>query len=148
MHEALPHSRGSEHAMDDWELGVRTGDLVYTWFYDAQAAGKHVYLIASHSHYYSPNIFNTSYWKQHTNKVVPGFIIGSAGARRYALPRNAEKTARTHIYGFLQGEVHTDGTIDFTLREMSEGELNKNRWPNAPLDAIHECFVNNAEPAE
>ena len=57
MHEALPHSKGAEHAMDDWEQGERTGDLVYTWFYDAQAAGKHVYLIASHSHYYSPEHF-------------------------------------------------------------------------------------------
>ncbi len=105
MHEALPHSKGSEHAMDDWELGERTGDLVYTWFYDAQAAGKFVYLFASHSHYYSPNIFNTPYWKQHSNRVVPGLIIGSAGARRYPLPRDAEKTAKSHIYGYVQGQV-------------------------------------------
>ncbi len=145
MHEALPHSTGAEHAMDDWDLGERTGDKVYTWFYDAQAAGKHVYLIASHSHYYSPNIFNTLYWKQYSNRVVPGYIIGSAGARRYALPKTAEKGAKTHIYGFMQGQVHADGQIDFNLRELSEDDLVKNRWPNAPLDAIHECYVDNAE---
>ena len=90
MHEALPHSTGAEHAMDDWEQGERTGELVYTWFYDAQAAGKHVYLIASHSHYYSPNIFDTPYWKEHSKTVVPGWIIGSAGAHRYRLPEDAE----------------------------------------------------------
>ena len=28
MHEALPHSTGAEHAMDDWDLGMRTGELV------------------------------------------------------------------------------------------------------------------------
>jgi hypothetical protein len=145
MHEALPHSRGSEHAMDDWDLGERTGDLVYTWFYDAQAAGKHVYLFASHSHYYSPNVFNTPYWKQHANHVVPGIIIGSAGAQRYPLPRTADKAAKSHIYGFVQGVVHPDGQIDFTLHELSEDDLKQYRWPNAPLDAIHECFVNNAE---
>jgi hypothetical protein len=145
MHEALPHSTGAEHAMDDWELGERTGALVYTWFYDAQAAGKHVYLFASHSHYYSPNIFNTPYWKQHSSWVVPGFIIGSAGARRYALPNSAAKGAKTHIYGYVQGQVHADGQIDFTLHELSENDLVKNRWPNAPLDAIHECYVNNAD---
>ena len=145
MHEALPHSKGSEHAMDDWELGERTGDLAYTWFYDAQAAGKHVYLIASHSHYYSPNIFNTSYWKQHSNRVVPGLIIGSAGARRYALPRAADKSAKTHIYGYVQGQVQPDGQIDFKLHELSEEDLVKSRWPNAPLDAIHECYINNAD---
>ncbi len=145
MHEALPHSTGSEHAMDDWELGERSGDLVYTWFYDAQAAGKHVYLFGSHSHYYSPNIFNTPYWKQHSNRVVPGIIIGSAGARRYALPKTAAKEAKTHIYGYVQGRVHADGQIDFKLHELSEDDLVKSRWPNAPLDAIHECVVNNAE---
>lgn len=145
MHEALPHSTGAEHAMDDWELGERSGDLVYTWFYDAQAAGKFVYLIASHSHYYSPNIFNTPYWKQHSNRVVPGLIIGLAGAHRYALPKTADKTAKSHIYGYMQGQVHADGQIDFKLRELSEDDLVKSRWPNAPLDAIHECVVNNAD---
>ena len=145
MHEALPHSRGAEHAMDDWELGERSGDLVYGWFYNAQAAGKHVYLIASHSHYYSPDIFNTPYWKQYTNRVVPGLIIGTAGAHRYALPTTADKAARTHIYGFLQGTVHADGEIDFKLHELSEEELRQARWPNAPLEGIHECFVNNAD---
>ncbi len=147
MHEALPHSTGSEHAMDDWNLGEHTGELVYTWFYDAQAAGKHVYLIASHSHYYSPNIFDTAYWKQHSNQVVPGFIIGAAGAHRYQLPKNADKSARTHIYGFVQGAVQADGVIDFALRELSEDDLKQSRWTNAPVDAIHECFVNNADPA-
>lgn len=145
MHEALPHSTGSEHAMDDWDLGVRTGELVYHWFYDAQAAGKHVYIIASHSHYYSPNIYNTSYWKEHTNKVVPGWIIGSAGAHRYKLPLSAEPGAKTNIYGFLRGTVHPDGVIDFNLVELSESDLEKAKWPNAPDAAIHECYIHNHE---
>jgi hypothetical protein len=145
MHEALPHSTGAEHAMDDWDLGERTGDKVYTWFYDVQAAGKHVYLIASHSHYYSPNIYNTLYWKQYSNRVVPGLIIGLAGAYRYALPKTAAKEAKTHIYGFMQGLVHADGQIDFKLHELSEDNLIKSRWPNAPLAAIHECVVNNGD---
>jgi hypothetical protein len=148
MHEALPHSTGAEHAMDDWELGERTGDLVYTWLYDALASGKHVYLIASHSHYYSPNIFDTTYWRQHASRVIPGLIIGAAGAYRYALPRDAKKGAKTHIYGFLQGTVHADGEIDFSLREISEEAMRQSRWPNAPLEAIHECFVGNGDPAK
>jgi len=145
MHEALPHSTGAEHAMDDWDLGVRAGELVYTWFYDAQAAGKHVYLFASHSHYYSPAIYDTPFWRQHTATVVPGWIIGSAGARRYELPKTAHPGAKTHIYGFMRGVVHGDGTIDFTLHELSEADLVRTRWPNAPLDAIHECYLHNAE---
>jgi hypothetical protein len=148
MHEALPHSTGSEHAMDDWDNGEHTGNLVYTWLYDAQAAGKHVYLIASHSHYYSPNIFNTPYWKQYSNQVVPGFIVGTAGAHRYALPKTAQEGARSHVYGFLQGAVQADGSISFDLHELSEDDLKQARWPNAPLEAIHDCFVSNADPAQ
>jgi hypothetical protein len=145
MHEALPHSTGSEHAMDDWELGTRTGELVYTWMYDAQAAGKHVYLIASHSHYYSPNVFNSPYWKERSKTVVPGLIVGTAGAHRYQLPKTAQKGAKAMVYGWVQGTVHADGSIDFVFRELSEGDLEKNKWPNAPDDAIHECFVHNGD---
>lgn len=144
MHEGLPHSRGAEHAMDDWDLGLRTGELVYTWFYDAQAAGKHVYILASHSHYFSPNVFDTPYWRQYSSQVVPGWIIGSAGARRNPLPNTAQAGARTHIYGFLQGAVSGDGSINFSLRELSEADLMQTRWPDAPIDAVHECFIHNA----
>jgi len=144
-HEALPHSTGAEHAMDDWDHGERTGELVYQWLYGAQAAGKHVYWIASHSHYYSPDIYDTSYWRQHSSKVIPGLIIGSAGAHRYTLPKTAKKGAKTMIYGFMQGTVHADGTIDFALRELSEQELIQGKWPEAPLDAIHECYIHNGD---
>jgi hypothetical protein len=145
MHEALPRSSSSDHGMDDWDLGVRTGELVYNWLFDAQTAGKHVYILASHSHFYSPNVFDTPYWKQHSNHVVPGIIIGSAGAHRYRLPATADKASKTHIYGYLQGTVKADGSIDFALHELSEADLVASKWPNAPLDAIHECFVHNAD---
>jgi hypothetical protein len=72
-------------------------------------------------------------------------IIGTAGAHRYQLPKTADKAARTHIYGFVQGAVQADGSIDFNLHELSEDDLKQHRWPNAPLDAIHECVVNNAD---
>jgi hypothetical protein len=104
-----------------------------------------VYLIASHSHYYSPNIYNTPYWKQRSSQIVPGMIIGSAGAHRYQLPKTAAKEARTHIYGFVKGSVQADGSIDFALHELSENDLVQSRWPNAPLDAIHECYIHNAD---
>lgn len=145
MHEALPHSTGSNHAMDDWELGMRTGELVYTWFYDAQAAGKHVYLIASHSHFYSPNIFNTPYWKERSAKVVPGMIIGAAGAHRYLLPPKVDPASKTYIYGYVQGSVQPDGAITFSLHELSEEDLLKVKWPEAPVDAIHECVIHNRD---
>jgi len=147
MHEALPHSTSSNHAMDDWELGIRTGEQVYGWLFDAQSAGKHVYILASHSHYYSPNIFNTPYW-EHYSKVVPGIIIGSAGAHRYKLPEGADKASRTDIYGYLQGTVHADGSIGFALHQLSETDLVRSKWSNAPLDTIHWCFTHNSDSAD
>jgi len=144
MHEALPHSTTSNHAMDDWELGVRSGETVYDWLLNAQTAGKHVYILASHSHFYSPNIYDTPFLREHSG-VVPGIIIGSAGARRYALPSGADKASKTNIYGYLQGTVHADGTIEFGLHELGENDLVQSRWPNAPLDAIHDCFIHNTE---
>jgi hypothetical protein len=148
MHESLPNSTSSNHAMDDWALGKETGEQVYTWLLGAQSVGKHVYILSSHSHYYSPNIFNTPYWKQHGGSVVPGTIIGSAGAHRYKLPLEADKASKTNIYGYLQGTVHGDGTIDFALHELSETDLVRNKWPSAPLDAIHECFIHNSDVGE
>ncbi len=61
MHESLPHSNSSDHAMDDWDLGIHSGEIVYHWLFDAQSAGKHVYVLTSHSHYYSPNVYDTPY---------------------------------------------------------------------------------------
>jgi hypothetical protein len=147
MHEALPHSTSSNHGMDDWDLGLRSGEMVYTWLFDAQAAGKHVYILASHSHFYSPNVFETPFWKQHSSRVVPGIIIGSAGAHRYKLPKDADGASKTNIYGYLQGTVAPDGSIDFVLHELSENDLIQSRWPGAPLDAIHECFIHNSDAA-
>jgi hypothetical protein len=145
MHEALPHSTSSDHGMDDWDLGRGTGELVYSWLFDARAAGKHVYILASHSHFYSPHIFNTPYWNQHSSNVLPGIIIGSAGAHRYQLPRDADQASRANIYGYLQGTVQADGSIDFVLHELSENDLIQSKWPNAPLDAIHECYIHNSD---
>lgn len=112
-----------------------------------RGAGKHVYLIASHSHYYSPDVFDTAYWREHGG-VVPGWIIGAAGAHRYKLPATAQPGAKTHVYGYMQGRVHGDGSITFTLHELSESDLMKVRWPNTSAEAIHECYIHNADSVE
>ena len=144
MHEALPNSTSSNHAMDDKGHGTESGEKAYRWFAAAQASGKHVYLLASHSHFYSPAIYDSPEWRKE-GLVVPGVIIGSAGAHRYLLPATAAPGSKTHIYGYLQVTVHKDGTMAFELKEISEDEMVKHKWPNAPLAAIHECFVGNSD---
>lgn len=144
MHEALPNSTSIDHGMNDWANGTHTGETVYTWLYDANAAGKHVYIIASHSHFYSPNIFYTYYWFEYYAKtMLPGWIVGTAGAHRYALPQGADKDSKTYIYGYMQGTVHPDGTIDLALQELSEDDLIRFKWPDATLAAIKDCVDNN-----
>jgi hypothetical protein len=144
MHEALPHSSSSNHAMDDWPKGMQTGEQAYRWFADAQKAGKHVYLIASHSHFYSPDIYDTPYWQQ-AGLVVPGVIIGSAGAHRYLLPPTVSKDSKTHLYGYLQAKVFEDGTVKFEMLEVHEAEMIASKWPDAPLSAIYECYAHNSD---
>jgi hypothetical protein len=104
----------------------------------------HVYLLASHSHFYSPAIYDSPEWRA-AGMVVPGWIIGSAGAHRYVLPPTAGVGSKTHVYGYLEATVHGDGTVKFALKEIGEGEMVAQKWASAPVSAIHECFVGNSD---
>ena len=44
--------------------------------------------------------------------------------------------------------MHKDGQIDFALHELSEEDLQEARWPDAPMEAIHDCFINNGDPVK
>ena len=129
MHEALPHSLADHHSMCSSTDGILSGEHVYRSLVDAQRHGKHVYVLASHSHYYLEDLYATSYWRdpRHGGVVLPGWIVGTAGAVRYPLP--AEVTpgpaARTHVYGYLAGRVATDGVITFNFHELSQADLER-----------------------
>ncbi len=144
MHEAMPHSFSASHAMDDSVWGTESGEKVYRWFADAQAAGKHVYLVASHSHYFSPALYDTPYWRK-AGAVVPGVLIGLAGAHRYLLPDAHPAEAVEHQYGFLQGTVKADGSIDFAFRQIDEQQMKAHAWPQATTAAIEDCVQNNSD---
>jgi hypothetical protein len=144
MHEALPHSTSSGHSMDDWYRGTETGEVVYHWFAAAEKAGKHVYLLASHSHFYSPAIYDTSFWKKE-GIVLPGIIIGSAGAQRYVIPPTASPESKTDIYAYLKATVHSDGTVRFELEQISKDEMIAVKWPSAPMSQIDFCYEKNTQ---
>jgi hypothetical protein len=67
-----------------------------------KAAGKNIYVLASHSHFFMDGIFNTPYWNGNGG-VLEGWIVGAAGAVRYRLPAEANmaKEAMTDVYGYL-----------------------------------------------
>jgi hypothetical protein len=124
MHAALPDSLASGHSMSDWLVGVESGRHVYADLLDLKKkTGKNVYLLASHSHFYMSGIFNSEYWAANGGEL-PGWIVGTAGAVRYALPPGAAraKEARTKVYGYLLGTVHPDGKIDFKFEQIKKSD--------------------------
>jgi hypothetical protein len=144
LHEALPGSKGLSHSMCDSSAGVLTGGEVYNLLYDLQQAGKKVYVVASHSHFVLEDVYRTPYWGA---KVLPGWIVGAAGAVRYRLPPGLTGTAfaKTDVSGYLLATVHADGSIGFEFRELSLDDLRQAN-AGAVADAlVGWCYAHNAD---
>jgi hypothetical protein len=113
MHAALPYSTSRGHAMDMTCQGLCSGQQAYDLLYQAQNLSgpvekqKRVYVMASHSHFFEENIYDTP---EHRGQVLPGWIIGTAGAEQY---RDQIK------YGYLLVEVRPDGTLNPQFKEVT-----------------------------
>ena len=144
MHEALPFSYSLNHSMNQCGWSTRAGLEVYKRLLEAQQQ-KHVYVLASHSHYYMANIYNTPYWQQHGG-VLPGWIVGTAGAKRIKLPVHYDgaSEALEHTYGYLQGTVHPDATIDFRFERIEERDVPPEVVETYGAAFVHEAFTGNA----
>jgi hypothetical protein len=146
MHKALPWSVACDHSMNERPngsmIGTKSGEIVYRKLLDLQKKKK-VYVLASHSHYFMKDIFNTSHWRN--EGVLPGWIIGTAGAQRYPLPPGADLTkSKTYVYGYLLARVYSDGTIDFSFTELKQDNIPtdvKNRYTESWIDEA--CFDGN-----
>ncbi len=152
MHEALPDSISYDHSMSDYPTGIESGRLVYQRLLQAQNQDhKLVYVLASHSHFFMDGIFNSEYWNNHGG-VLPGWIVGTAGAVRYKLPPDAEKLARksqTNVYGYLLATVNpadsADGAIRFDFRELKEQDVPANVQTKFGAELVHWCFEKNTQ---
>lgn len=138
MHEALPGSTSSNHAMDEAACAdVCTARRVYDRLYDAQnlsgpaAKRKNVYLFASHSHYFQENVYRTP---EHEGRVIKGWIVGTAGAEQYQV---SEKDIR---YGYLLVEVRPDGTVDARFQDIKRTDPPVSPGANKLTDF---CFEGN-----
>jgi len=154
MHEALPESISANHSMNESPLGVETGRRVYQMLLKMQNdAHKTVYVLASHSHYFMDGIFNTEYWKTNGG-VLPGWIIGTAGAERYPLPPAAgdAKAAKTNVYGYLMATVNPagepPGTIKFKFEELKEDSIPETVVQRFTKPFVHQCFEGNRRPTQ
>jgi hypothetical protein len=133
MHAALPGSFGGNHSMSDWPEGVTSGREVYEALWHAQnSAHKRVYILSSHSHFFMEDVYRTAYWK---DKVIPGWIVGTAGAVRYRLPQGAPPaTSMTDVYGYMLATVAPDGAVSFAFQKLGIDDLlrtNRGRLPDA-----------------
>jgi hypothetical protein len=149
MHEALPESISKGHSMNQTEPGTESGRRVYADLLNAQnQSHKRVYVLASHSHYFMDGIFNTAYWREHGG-VLPGWIVGTAGAQRYALPpeKSSAKAAETNVYGFLLATVKPSGEIRFDFERLREHDVPPAVTARYTSPFIHWCFAQNSQPA-
>jgi hypothetical protein len=147
MHEALPESISAGHSMNESPAGTETGRTVYRQLLDVQnVSKKHVYVLASHSHFYMDGIFNTEYWRTHGG-VLPGWIVGTAGAMRYALPPawKDAKQAETNVYGYLLGTVQADGSVDFQFQRIVESDVPAGVVTRYKPEFVHWCFAENRQ---
>ncbi|HKD15835.1 MAG TPA: hypothetical protein VKE71_14975 [Candidatus Angelobacter sp.] len=149
MHEALPDSLAAGHSMSDFPVAERTGRQVYQDLLKLRdTAHKNVYVLASHSHFYMQGIFASDYLKEHGG-VLPGWIVGTAGAVRYPLPPLANKAeaAKTNLYGYLLGTVAADGSIRFEFRQVKEQDIPASVAAQYTPEGLHYCLAENpAQP--
>ena len=146
MHKALPESISAGHSMNESPNGTESGRHVYADLLRAQNdAHKRVYVLASHSHYYMDGIFNTAYWK-HNGGVLPGWIVGTAGAVRYPLPPNTSDAhgALVNTYGSLVGTVQTSGEINFEFEKIEENDVPETVIGRYGREFVHWCFAENS----
>jgi hypothetical protein len=148
MHAALPGSLAGSHSMESSVNSTETGRLVYKSLLDAQNVGKkNVYVLASHLHNYIAGAFNTDYWKNNGG-VLPGWIVGTAGAYRSKLEpemRANATDAKEMVYGSLIGTVGPDGAVSFEFKTVEENDVPASVVTNYGKDFVHYCFAENGE---
>ena len=150
MHQALPDSLVHGHGMDDELIEKSTGRQVYAQLLELHTA-KPVYVLASHSHFVMEGIYDTPYWREHGG-VLPGWIVGTAGAVRYALPPDVPpgKLARTHVYGYLLATVRPRGAADrdpiaFEFREVTASEVPAAVSERFGAALVQQCYEQNVQ---
>jgi hypothetical protein len=113
LHATLPFSSWRGHAMDSSCQGICSGRQAYDLLFRAQRLSgppekrKHVYVFSSHSHLFDSNVYDTP---EHFGQVLPGWIVGTAGAQQYT---------DVISYGYVRADVHSDGTITPRFRPVT-----------------------------
>ena len=108
------------------------------------ASTSNLYVLASHSHFLFEDVYNDACHPQ-PEDVLPGWIVGTAGAVRYRLPGDlaAAKLARTDVYGYLLGTVQPNGEIHFVFKEATRDRLPASVLERYGSQQVQACFDEN-----
>ena len=145
MHDALPDSISAGHSMNESAQMERSGRRVYQ---DLLAfrnqTKKFVYVLASHSHFLVEDAYNDACHST-PETLLPGWIVGTAGAVRYRLPANLgqAKQAKTDVYGYLLGTVQSNGEIHFRFKEVTSSNIPSQVIERYGSKQVQACFEEN-----
>jgi hypothetical protein len=151
MHRALPNSFSCDHSMNESLQGVASGRRVYRdllkW---TKETGKPVAVVASHSHFVMDRLYDTPYWNNASagdRGVLPGWIVGTAGAVRYPLPKNLPPGifTRPPTYGYLLAAVGSDGKASFEFREVTRADVPAEVVAKFGETLVDKCFAENQD---
>jgi hypothetical protein len=149
MHGALPDSYSADHSMNQGADQGMSGRLVYKQLLALKAqTGKPVYLLASHSHYFLSDIYNTGKW-QGNGGVLPGWIVGTAGAQFFPVPPGVKGFASyaENQYGYALVTVNRSRTsrdpVQLKFVQIKEAELGPEVVDKFGPDAVRFCFSQN-----
>jgi hypothetical protein len=145
MHDALPDSISTGHGMNESAQMERSGRRIYQDLLAFRAkTNKYVYVLASHSHFLIEDVYNDACHPR-PETLLPGWIIGTAGAIRYRLPANVAgaKQARTDVYGYLLGTVQPSGEIHFGFKEVQPGNIPPQIRERYGSKQVQACFEEN-----
>lgn len=161
MHRALPNSLACGHSMNGDKdrpsvNGVKSGRRAYLdlvkWRHDTK---KFVYILASHSHFFMQDLYDTDFWKDpdHGGVALPGWIVGTAGARRYLLPdlapgMKAKTKAETNVWGYLLANVSASGEIAFDFVRLGLNDLPTEVKERYGDFAKNFCYEGNKDPSK
>jgi hypothetical protein len=148
MHRALPDSKSAGHSMNESAQMTWSGRRVYRDLLMAQnEAHKNVYVLASHSHFYLDNVYDTNCWQ---NGVLPGWIVGTAGAVHYPLPGGIApgphamtRLNGSLVYGYLLATVAPDYKVTFDFQQVTLDDVRKSAGNRYSEDFIKKAFSDN-----
>jgi len=153
MHAALPGSLAVNHSMDQYRADGKQRAL--TLYRDLVTARnkyhRNIYILASHTHYYADDVFNNPYWQENGGpaSILPGWIVGTAGARFYQLPRGVAtqpKHRMANVYGYLLATVSANGKMSFEFQEIGEADIRTALTPGYKDTLVHFCVEENGKP--